>query len=94
MQLIDVKTETETERSWTFEVDVTEDGDTHSFSVTLNWSDYDLWSHGRIAPEKVAKAVMEFLLKHESVDEIFRKFDCAVIRRYFPQVDRDLPGMM
>lgn len=94
MRRIEVKTETEGPRSWAFEVQVTEKGEVHDFSVTLNWSDYDLWSHGRVAPERVVKTIMSFLLKHEPADAIFRKFDCALVRRYFPQVDKDLPGML
>jgi hypothetical protein len=91
---IDVKTETESNRGWTFDVEVRQDGDRHRFDVTLNWSDYDLWSHGRVAPQRVIVATMEFLLRNEPPQAILKKFDCAVIRRYFPQVDRELPAML
>ena len=39
------------------------------------------------------KAVFEFLLKKEPASSILTDFDCSVIRRYFPEVDRELPQM-
>ena len=62
--------------------------------MTLGWSDYDLWSRGRVPPERVVRAAMQFLLAREPVTSILRKFDCAVIRRYFAEVDRELPRMV
>lgn len=94
MAHIDVQTETDSPRGWTFTVVLNSDGARYDFSVTLNWSDYDHWSHGRVAPERVVEAAFEFLLQRETADMILAKFDCAVIRRYFPEVDRELPGML
>ena len=65
-----------------------------SYQVTLSWPDYDLWSHGRVAPEKVVHAAFEFLLAHEPATSILSKFDCSLIRRYFPEVDAELPKMI
>lgn len=93
MAQIDIQSETDIERGWTYEVQV-EDSRTHQYTVTLSWSDYDLWSHGRIAPERVIKAAFEFLLEREPASAILQEFDCAVIRRYFPEVDRELPTLL
>ena len=64
------------------------------FKVTLSWADYDLWCHGRVAPQRVVQAAFEFLLSRENASSILSKFDCSVIRRYFPEVDRELPKMI
>jgi hypothetical protein len=91
MANIKVKTETDSNQSWTFTVEVNDGGRKYDYTVTLGWSDYDHWSHGRIAPEKVIRAAFEFLLEREPASAILSEFDCAVIRRYFPEVDHDLP---
>ena len=62
--------------------------------MTLSWSDYDLWSHGRVAPEKAVHAAFKFLLAHEPAMSILARFDCSLIRRYFPNVDRELPSLL
>ena len=92
MAEIEIGTETEGKNNWAYEVRVRDDGEAFVYAVTLSWSDYDLWSHGRVAPEKVVRAAFEFLLEKEPARSILRKFDCSVIRRYFPEVDSELPG--
>ncbi len=94
MPTITIGTETEETNRWRYAVTVEDGGRRHAYDVTLSWSDYDLWSHGRVAPEKVVKAAFEFLLQREPATSIMSKFDCAVIRRYFPDVDAELPKMM
>lgn len=94
MSDIEIITETEHNNKWTFEVRVFDGGRTHDFDVSLGFADYDLWSHGRVAPEKVVHAAFTFLLKNEPVSAIMKKFDCSVIRRYFPHVDKELPKMV
>lgn len=89
-----IDTETEGPRQWTYQVTVEQAGHTHRFDVTLGWADYDLWSRGRAAPQKVVTAVFKFLLQRESASEILSRFDCSVVRRYFPQVDEELPKLI
>ena len=91
---IEIGQETEGDGHWTYEVRVYADGKRHRYDVTLDWSDYDLWSKGRVAPQHVVRAAFEFLLDREPASSILGKFDCSVIRRYFPDVDRVLPGMV
>lgn len=91
---IRVITETEEGHGWRFEVRVTEGGQRRDHDVSLSWSDYDLWSRGRVAPQHVVRAALEFLLQREPAGSIFPKFDCAVIRRYFPEVDKLLPKLL
>lgn len=94
MAQIEIGTETEGKNQWSYEVRVTENGRPYDYMVTLSWPDYDLWSHGRVAPEKVVRAAFEFLLTKEPASSILSKFDCSLIRRYFPEVDQELPGMV
>lgn len=94
MPTIEIGTETEQTNHWSYEVSVRDNGDTYAYDVTLSFADYDHWSHGRVAPEKVVHAAFRFLLSRESASDILQRFDCSVIRRFFPEVDRELPGMM
>ena len=94
MATVEITTETEGKNQWIYQVVVTEKGSTQEHRVTLSWPDYDLWSHGRVAPEKVVQAAFDFLLEREPASDILAKFDCSVIRRYFPEVDSELPKML
>lgn len=91
MPEIEVGTESETATHWSYEVCVFDQGRTHRFDVTLSFQDYDLWSRGRVAPSRVVEAAFEFLLDNEPTTSIMTRFDCSVIRRYFPKVDTELP---
>lgn len=94
MPHIEIVTETEGTNSWSYHVRVRSDGTDHDFRVSLSWADYDLWCHGRVAPQNVVRAAFEFLLDREAVTAILPRFDCALIRRYFPEIDRQLPRMV
>ena len=94
MARIEIDSETEGRNNWKYQVRLKDNGHTQDHEVTLNWSDYDLWSHGRVAPEKVVRAAFKFLLQRESASSILAKFDCSVIRRYFPEVDAELPKLI
>jgi hypothetical protein len=94
MPEIEVATETEGHNHWSYRVRVREGGRGYEYHVTLSWSDYDLWSKGRVAPERVIRAAFQFLLEREPASSILSKFDCALIRRYFSEVDRLLPRMV
>ena len=94
MAIIEIGTETEGKNHWAYDVRVSEGELDYRYTVTLNWSDYDHWSHGRVAPEKVVRAAFEFLLAKEPASSILPKFDCSLIRRYFPEVDTQLPKMV
>ena len=94
MPRIDITTEVDGNHCWEYEVSVAESKNSFDFKVTLSWSDYDLWCHGRVAPQRVVQAAFEFLLSRENASSILSKFDCSVIRRYFPEVDRELPKMI
>lgn len=90
---IEIVTETCGENNWAFTVQVFGGGKIHKYIATLSFSDYELWSHGRVGPSRVVYAAFEFLLQRELPESILSKFDCSVIRRYFPDVDKKLPTM-
>jgi len=94
MATITIGIETEEENCWSYEVRVTQDEQPYDYRVALSWSDYDLWCHGRVAPERVVRAALEFLLSKEPASSILPKFDCSLIRRYFPAVDKELPRLL
>ena len=91
---IEVGAETESDNHWAYEVSVFDAGRKHDYAVTLSFQDYDLWSRGRVAPSRVVHKAFEFLLANEPAASIMSKFDCSVIRRYFPHVDQELPEML
>jgi hypothetical protein len=94
MATITIGVETEGLNHWTYQVQVEDGAATYTYQVTLSWSDYDLWSHGRKAPQHVVRAVFEFLLAREPAGRILPRFDCATVRRRFPEADEQLPRMV
>ncbi|MCC6683007.1 MAG: hypothetical protein IT445_19070 [Phycisphaeraceae bacterium] len=94
MPEIEVTQEREGTNQWSYTVRVFEAGRRHEYAVTLGFSDYDLWCRGRAAPSRVVEQAFAFLLEREPADAILKRFDCSVIRRYFPEVDRNLPGRL
>ena len=58
-------------------------------------SDVDLARYGADAPaERVIEASFEFLLAREPKESILRRFDLAVIERYFPEYPREIRGLL
>ena len=94
MARIQIGTETEGLNCWAYEVKIQSQGQSYDSRVTLSWSDYDLWSHGRVAPQRVVRAAIEFMLARSTTSTILPKFDCSLLRRYFPEIDRELPKMV
>lgn len=61
-------------------------GSTTTHDVALSWVDYEYWSRGRIAPEHVARAVVECLLEAGWV-RLPPRFDAATGRRWVAHLD-------
>jgi len=88
---IDVKTELEESRGWSYLVEVRrEDGSVSSHKVTLAWVDHDLWTGGSVAPSRTIEAVLKFVMTHLPEQGWPPKFDAARARRWVPQIDREL----
>jgi hypothetical protein len=84
----------ERDGTWAFDVHVEEKGRKYDFAVTLRRGDLERWAPAGTAPERVVRAAFTFLLGNEPVTSIMSRFDCSVIRRYFPSVDSELPGLV
>lgn len=91
MAEIDVRTEQEDQQQWSYQVGVKTEDASRTFQVTLGFSDYDLWSRGKVSPSRVVEEAFRFLLEREPLSAILPRFDCSVIRRYFPEADEELP---
>lgn len=91
---IEVGTETEATNHWAYDVSVFDGGRKYDYRVTLSFQDYDLWSRGRVSPSRVIESAFRYLLANEPASSIMTRFDCSVIRRYFPKVDEELPRML
>ena len=91
MATITIQSETKHEDRWAYQVKLTDNSSEHDYDVTLSQSDYQLWSPNQLPPSAVMKAAFEFFLEREPATSTLAKFDCAIIRRYFPEVDRELP---
>ncbi len=80
--------------AWSCEVTVDQGGEQTQYEVTLTGADLERWGRGS-APKDVEDLVarsFEFLLRREPASSILRRFDLAVIQRYFPEYDRELRG--
>jgi hypothetical protein len=94
MAQIDVGNETKQDGGWSFQVQVRDGGRTHQYAVTLSKDDYDRWAGDKANPARVVEAAFEFLLDNEPPSAIMSRFDCSVIRSYFPHVDKALPARL
>lgn len=91
MAKIEIQSETPQSNGWSYRVKLNGNGSQREYSVRLNRSDYERWSKGQVPPKEVIQGAFDFLLEREPPSSILSQFDCSVIRRYFPEVDRELP---
>jgi hypothetical protein len=79
---------------WTCEVEVELDGRRSRYTVTVTPKDVARWGRDDIdaseaaVVEDLVRRSFEFLLEREPPESILRRFDLAVIQRYFPEYDR------
>jgi hypothetical protein len=74
-----------------FEVIVREGKGETRHQVSVSRATCTRLSAGRHAPERCLEAAFRFLLDREPKESILRRFDVAVISRYFPEFERELP---
>lgn len=58
--------------------------------VTVGAGDLARLDPGAIGPEDLVRRSFEFLLERESKESILRRFDLAVIGRYFPEYEHTI----
>jgi hypothetical protein len=74
-----------------FEVIVRQGNGDTSHRVTMSCDTYRRLSGGKHTPERCLEAAFRFLLDREPKESILARFDIAVISRYFPEFERELP---
>ncbi len=91
MAEIDVKSELEKGRGWSYLVEVRhDDGSLTSHTVTLAWVDHDLWTGGSVAPSRTIEAVLKYVMSQMPEQGFPATFDAAGARRWVPKIDREL----
>lgn len=75
----------------TFAVTIRESKSETHHHVTLSDASYRMLCTGRRTPEECIEAAFKFLLDREAKESILTRFDIAVIARYFPEFNRELP---
>ena len=73
-----------------FRVLVIEAGSETSHEVTVNPADLAKLAGQSASPEELIRKSFEFLLEREPKESILARFDLSVIRRYFPEYDREI----
>ncbi len=79
--------EVEEAGAWVFDVTVRRAGTETRHHLRLAWADYEYWSHGAAAPERVARAVVESVLDLAPERVLPEKFDAAAGRRWAVGMD-------
>ena len=90
VDVFEIITEHEEAGGWLYEFQsVTEE------SGELSWVDYNHWSaSGSDNPQKVAEAVLGFLLSRLAIAELPDRFDASLARRRFGDADETIPKMI
>jgi hypothetical protein len=73
-----------------FRVQVVESGTKSTHEVTLDPQDHARLAGDTAEPEKLIRKSFEFLLEREPKESILARFDLSVIRRYFPDYEREI----
>jgi hypothetical protein len=74
-----------------FEVVVHDRGGETHYQVTMSHTDFERLGGENAPPDECVHAAFLFLLDREPKESILRRFDIAVIERYFPEFPRELP---
>lgn len=92
--VIDIHSESEGSGGWTFIVEVTPAGRSMRPSqLKLSFADYNLWcASGSSAPADVARAVVEFMLRHNEL--LPSTFEASLARRKFSDADAIIPQLI
>lgn len=88
MSNVDVISEEECQRGWTYRVRVEgHDGAASEHSVRLDWAEHELWCGGRCPPSRVVEVLLRFIFEQDPARILPEKFDAATVRRWLSDVD-------
>jgi len=77
-----------------FEVVVREGAGETRHRVTMSRDLCSRLTGGQFTPEQCIEGSFRFLLDREPKESILRSFDVAVISRYFPEYEQELPNYL
>jgi len=73
-----------------FRVRVIEGGSESAHQITLGPKYHARLAGATAEPEELIRKSFEFLLEREPKESILKRFDLAVISRYFPEYEREI----
>ncbi len=97
MESIEILSEHEVPNGWAFDAEWIgpRDGRRHRRTLRLAWADYNHWSvDGTDPPQRVAEAVLRFLLSRLEAESLLERFDASVARRRFADADEEIPKLI
>lgn len=97
MGVYEILLERQADNGWSFDVQTAaERGDPWKHhTLHLSWSDYNHWSvDGGDPPQRVAEAVLEFLLSRAEPPALPERFDASIARRQFAGADQQIPRLI
>lgn len=71
-------------------VTVTEGGNSTTHRITVDKTDYQRLTDGKVPPERLVEASFEFLLEREPKESILRSFNLMTIQNYFPEYESQI----
>ena len=72
-----------------------QDGGSSTHQLRLAWEDYDFWVRdGSVEPERVADAIVRFVLGHAAFDPMPSKVDSSHPRRHDAGADQAIFGLI
>jgi hypothetical protein len=80
---VNIKHEKQTPVGWEFTVEI--DGNEHTVEVDREY--WNQLTHGNQQPAHLVKRSVDFLLAHESEQEIMQRFNLRDIKNYFPDYE-------
>lgn len=69
----------------TFDVTIRENGSETRHGVVLTDTLHKELAKGKVSKEECVRGAVRFLLSQEPKEDIFRRFDVAMIETYFPE---------
>jgi hypothetical protein len=87
---IDVQTEREAPRGWSYHVVIEREGRTAEHEVSLSWVDHDYWCGGRLPPSRMVENILRYAVERLPVAALPGRFDLARLRRALPQMDSEV----
>lgn len=98
MPRVEIQTERAVDRGWEYQIAIHwDEGDTTVHAVRMDWSDFEHWSHGRLAPSSVAQVALEHLVQLSRPSDggcirwdLPNTFDLARVRRLDRSADNIL----